>query len=318
MKKRSLSLSPNGPAAMTDDTQGDLLAGMKVPATTARILKFASEIADVKTERPDYLHSVLCQVGLPRSKSTELTFVRKNGNASLLVEAGKLWDGSDWVQQPLPYGTRPRLALVHISSEAIRTKSAVVEIGSSVREFLVRLDVDTGGREFIGFKRQMQALSACRMTLGFGLDTIDAKPIKRFTAWLEQKGGKPSQTPGAVELSAEFFQSLSEYAVPLDARALAALKHSSLALDVYAWLAHRLHRVKRHTGERVTWRNMREQFGQEYVELKDFKREIAKALRTVLPVYPDARIEPVAGGVILLPSRAPVSKTVVLLPRKTV
>jgi len=33
------------------------------------------------------------------------------------------------------------------------------------------------------------------------------------------------------------------HAVPLDERALAGLAHSSLALDIYAWLAQRLHRV---------------------------------------------------------------------------
>ena len=61
---------------------------------------------------------------------------------------------------------------------------------------------------------------------------------------------------------------------------------------------------------------MREQFGQEYVELKDFKREIAKALRSVLPVYPYARVESVSGGIILLPSHAPIPKTTLLISHK--
>lgn len=112
---------------MTDPSdQGDLLTGLKLPRTTARILKFAHEIQDTRPERPDYLHSVLCQVGLPRSETKSLTFERTNGSASLLIEAGKLWNGSAWMQQPLPCGTRPRLALVHVSSEAVRSKSAVV------------------------------------------------------------------------------------------------------------------------------------------------------------------------------------------------
>jgi len=101
---------------------------------------------------------------------------------------------------------------------------------------------------------------------------------------------------------------LTEFAVPLDARALAALKHSALALDVYTWLAHRLLRVKRVTGERVTWKNLRDQFGQEYADPKNFKRKMVATLRSVLAVYPDARIEPVLGGLILLPSRPPVPK----------
>ncbi len=41
-----------------------------------------------------------------------------------------------------------------------------------------------------------------------------------------------------LELSREYFETLVEHAVPLDYRALAALGHSALALDVYTWLAH--------------------------------------------------------------------------------
>ena len=49
--------------------------------------------------------------------------------------------------------------------------------------------------------------------------------------------------------------------------------------------------------------------GQEYRDPKDFKREMVKALRAVCAVYPDARVEQVAGGLVLLPSRSPVPKT---------
>ena len=289
--------------------QGDLWSTM--PASSARILRFAAEIADAPPERPDYLHSVLCQVGLPRRQTKSLTFERTNGNASLLIEAGKLWNGSAWASQPLPYGTRPRLALVYVSSEAVRSRSPIVEIGSSVREFLIRLGVDTCGREYATFNKQMRALAACRMTLGFGAATIDAKPIKQFTAWTDAATEASALAPGTIELSPEFFTSLSEAAVPLDARALSALHHSSLALDVYCWLAHRLHRVKRVTGERLSWKNMREQFGQEYADPKNFKREMEKALRSVLAVYQDARIDQVSGGLVLLPSPPPVAKTTV-------
>ena len=41
----------------------------------------------------------------------------------------------EWVQQPLPYGTTPRLVMVHLSSEAIRTQEPPVEIGDSMRQF---------------------------------------------------------------------------------------------------------------------------------------------------------------------------------------
>jgi Plasmid encoded RepA protein len=298
------------------EAQGDLgLAADPLPPTTARILKFSSQIAERPAERPDFLHAGLCQVGLPRSQVKELTFERTSGKASLLLEAGKLWDGTEWIQQPLPYGTRPRLALVHVSTEAIRTRNPAVDVGHSAREFLIRLGIDTGGKEYRSFSAQMRALAACHMSLGYGQDTLSAKPIKRFTTWNHQPDAAGSLMPGTIELTPEFYESLTQFAVPLDPRALAALKHSALALDVYAWLAHRLHRVRPASGTFLSWENLRQQFGQEYGEIKDFKREMNKTLRLVHAVYLDARIEKVHGGLKLLPSPSPIPKTTVIVPR---
>ena len=280
---------------------------------TDRLLTAADEIAAAPPERADFLHSVLCQVGLPRRKVDEPRFERTSGSASLLIEAGRLWDGRRWLPQPLPYGTRPRLALVHVCAEAVRAKSPTVEVGHSVREFLLRLGINTGGREYARFQTQMRALAACQMTLGIGLETIAARPIERFVAWANPSGHQRSLWPGIIELSPRFFTSLAEHAVPLDPRALARLSHSALALDAYAWLAHRLHRVNRPSGSRLSWGNLREQFGQEYRDPKDFKREMLKAMRAVAEVYPEARIEQVTGGLILMPSPPPVPRTMVVV-----
>lgn len=109
-------------------------------------------------------------------------------------------------------------------------------------------------------------------------------------------------------LSENYFTELVENAVPLDNRALHALKGSALALDVYTWLAHRLHRIE---GRPVIlyWTNLREQFGQEYQGKnadKDFKREFLKCLRAVLAVYPQAKVKQVTGGLMLMASPPPI------------
>ena len=54
------------------------------------------------------------------------TFERESGTVSIMLEAGRLWNGRKFVEQPLPYGTRPRLVMVHLSSEAIRTIGCAV------------------------------------------------------------------------------------------------------------------------------------------------------------------------------------------------
>ena len=298
------------------DRQLTLLGEFKISRETARIIRFATEIVEAPPEKPDFLHSVLCQVGLPRRATPELKFERRNGLASLLVEAGSLYSGQKWQQQPLPYGPKPRLALVHISTEAVRTKSRVIDVGRSLHEFMRRLGIGTNGREYRNFRQQMRALSACRMSLGYGNTTIDAKPIEKFSTWnaLQETRGLDE---GAIELTTKFYESLVDSAVPLDPRALACLQGSSLALDIYTWLSHRLHRVARVTGDRVTWSNLADQFGQEYSEIKDFKKTFQKALVSVRSVYPDARLEEVRGGYILLPSRPPVpAKPSIIMPSK--
>lgn len=284
----------------------------------------------IRLEHPDRLlfsHTVLCQVGIPRKHTPERRYERSNGNLSLLVEAGSLWNGLSWSEQPLPYGAIPRLVMVHISTEAVKTQCRVIDVGESMRQFLTQLGLQpSGGRRggYTALRKQLQALAACRMTLGMTegdrVSTIDAKPIKRFDAWLLNglhDGSQRTLWPGELELSEDFFDTLIEHAVPLDYRALGALKHSALALDIYTWLAHRLPRVANPIGTKVSWSNLKEQFGQDYGRSKDFKKSFQHALRQVCTVYPDARLRDAPGGLILQPSRSPIPRTIVSMSTAT-
>lgn len=292
--------------------------GTRLTAIERRVIDANGMILQEAPDRMDFLHSCLCQVGLPRKRVEGRTFERHNGHVSIRLEAGALFDGAGFVEQPLPYGVTPRLVMVHVSSEAVRTRSRVVAVGDSMRQFLTVLGMPTSGGKrggYTAFRRQMEALAACRLTLGMQREgrvvTVDAKPIDRFDAWLHMDGNQRTLWPGTIELSERFFNTLSEHAVPLDYRALAALRHSSLALDTYTWLAHRLWRVARPQGVKVSWRNLRDQFGQEYASGKNFKREFRRLLVQVCRVYPDARLQEVPGGLILYPSRPPLVPTTV-------
>lgn len=308
---------------MTEDSESQNLPPTLTPSsglspTSRRLVAAGAQIRQDTPNRADFLHSVMCQVGLPRSRTNSRTFERHNGHMSILLEAGKLFDGRDFVEQPLPYGTTPRLVMVHVSSEAIRTRQRSVEVGDSMRQFLTTLGMPTSGGVRGGYRalrRQLEALAACRLTLGMHdagrVVTIDAKPIKRFEAWLQLDGSQRTLWPGVLELSEDFYRTLTEHAVPLDYRALAALKHSALALDVYTWLAHRLCRISDLRGAKLSWENLRSQFGEEYSDPKNFKREFLRALQQVRVVYPTARVEEEPGGLLLRASRPPLSPTMV-------
>ena len=284
----------------------------------SQLLIAGDQIASEPPDRNDFLHTVMCQVGLPRRATEARTFERHSGHVSISLEAGRLFNGREFVDQPLPFGTTPRLVMVHVSSEAVRTQSRKVEVGDSMRQFLQMLGMGDGGGPrgaYTQVRRQIEALAACRLTIGMQSEgrvvTVDSKPFKRFEAWLHQDGSQRTLWPGVMELSSDFYDTLAEHAVPLDHRALSALKHSALSLDVYTWLAHRLCRINKPGGVMLSWQNLRDQFGQEYAESRDFKWEFRRALRQVQVVYPSARVAEIAGGLHLYPSPAPIQRTLV-------
>jgi hypothetical protein len=88
-------------------------------------------------------------------------------------------------------------------------------------------------------------------------------------------------------------------------------------MDIYSWLAHRLCRIRTDNGVKLYWKNLRDQFGQEYNKPKDFKKAFAPEMRKVLTVYPTANVRQEHGGIRLFPSPPPIRAThIVALPRK--
>lgn len=281
--------------------------------------------ATIGTEPPSgsdiaYLHAILCQVGLPRGPKAvagRQVFERMCGGAALRVTAGALWDGQQLVQQPIPYGANPRLVLAFLNTQAVKTRSPIIPVGDSVAEFLRMLGKESSGGKngsLTSFKKQIQALAACHMTLGFNAAgrayTYNGQPVKQFEAWIQPRDENQRPLwPGVVTFSDDYYKSLIEHAVPQDVRAMYALKGSALAMDVYAMLAERLHRI---SGRPITlhWKSLREQFGQEYTGIeadKDFKKEFLSSLKKVLVVYPTAKVVPVKGGLLLHASPPPIA-----------
>lgn len=246
---------------------------------------------------------------MPRRRPEGRTFERAYRNGLVRLEAGALFNGLRLVEQPLPAGPKPRLALMHINSQAVKTHSPYIDIGHSCAEFLRRLGLNAqSGNTYTLFKREMQALAACRMTLGYTEGeravTVNTQPVEEFNAWLATEENEQVLWPGHLELSRRYLNSLLEHAVPLDARACGALAHSAMALDIYSFLARRLHSLQKPV--KVTWHQFHAQFGQEYNDWRSFKKEFQPAVRAALTVYLDAKVETVTGGLLLKPSPPPV------------
>jgi hypothetical protein len=290
-----------------------------------RLLKLATEIASSPPDDLAFQHSVLTQTSLPTSKPPEgmLVWERQQGRARLRVEVGSVLDPKtgQYVYPGLPYGPKARLLLMHLNSEAVRRQSPVIPVEDSMTAFFRRLMGKTmDGREVRRLKFQLSALAAAQFRMGVSENDrtfqVNTQVVTAFELWMEKGDSQRVLWPSTLKLSLDYFDSLTRYAVPLDERAIAALAHSALALDIYCWLAQRLHRIPEGKPQLVPWVALYDQFGQGYSELRFFRRDFLRLMGQVKTAYRSARLDHDRRGVSLENSPPPVPKRLFVLSTK--
>ena len=264
-----------------------------------------------------YQHSVLCQTCLPFRDPGEATrtWERANGLVSLVVAAGQAFDPDTrkFLDVGLPFGPKPRLVLYHLNAEALRTQSPAIELEDSLTAFVKRtLGLDPKGRNIRTVKDQLTRLSASDFRIGTVTAegravTLKGCVIEGFELWVTRDPRQRTLWPSTVQLSQRYFESLMRHAVPLNETAVARLSHNAMALDTYAWLAQRLHRVQERKAAFVPWASLKEQFGHGYGRMDNFKRVYRSTLRQVKAVYPEAKFDLGTDGMRLHHSRPPVA-----------
>ncbi len=296
----------------------------RLTKTQARLLSARERILEDRTADITYQHTVFCQTSLPyRDPGSELRiWEREQGQVSLSIEAGRARhpDTGEWVELGLPFGPKARLILMDLNQRALQAQSPTIDVGDSMTAYLARrLDLDTNGRNIRLLKDQLSRLSTALVRLAVSNGEhgyqVDAKIVTAFDLWFPKHHGQRMLWPSTVRLSEEYFQSLIHHAVPLCEHAIAALSHSAVALDLYTWLAQRLHRVPENRPQFIRAVTLKDQFGVEYSRVRDFRRFFGNQLRQVATVYPDARLEFDARGLTLHNSPPPIRKIAVQVTR---
>lgn len=134
--------------------------------------------------------------------------------------------------------------------------------------------------------------------------------VDAFELWFEKSDNQRVLWPSTVRLSNEYFTTLCAHAVPLDERAIANLSHSAMGLDLYAWLAQRLHRVPAQRPQFITWVALKDQFGFHYDKMFKFKQVFRTTLTMVKTQYPAAKYTMDDRGMTLMNSHPPVAKQI--------
>ena len=255
---------------------------------------------------------VLCT--LPHSDPGNVeAWTRRTGNGSLIIQRG--WD--DQKEKPIgyPFGSIPRLLLFWITTEVQHTKNRddmtvdqkrTLFLGRSLNEFMraVGLNPTTGGGKRGDSKRlheQMNRLFASHISFRETLEQdglhgrrwLDMKVAPKGEFWWDPKTPEQGSLFNSwIKLGEDFYEALIYLPVPVDMRALRALKRSPLALDLYAWACFMSFVIIRKSlpPQSCSWTQLSRQLGGDYGDIDNFKKKAIKALKKVKIVYPGLAI----------------------------
>lgn len=279
------------------------------PDTIDSLITQALAIEDEEAKQAGalgFMARAMVQATLPHRKVEGNEFERKNGNFTLTLQAPS--------KVGLPYGTVPRLLLAWVTTEAVKTKSRELELGDSMSAFMGELGMTpTGGTSgsITRLKNQTRRLFASTVSATYEdkdkVADIGYRLADRSLLWWHAKD--PEQVglwKSTVTLSEQFFNEVVDRPVPIDMRAIRALKQSPMALDVYTWLTYRVSYLKRPTV--IPWAALALQFGSDYARLRDFKAALITELKKVLVVYGRVQVEALEDGLLVKPSLTHISR----------
>ena len=150
---------------------GDALSGMGGPVKSIRdatpqslhhftLSDQVNALVGASEADPDlgFMARMLALCSLPRTNPGQrYRYVRRNGPYTLVLSATGI--------NKLPYGNLPRLILAWVSTEAVRTQNRVLVLGSSLSEFMGKLDMAPVGGARTRLRNQMDRLFCAHVQL---------------------------------------------------------------------------------------------------------------------------------------------------------
>lgn len=275
-----------------------------------RIVDVAAEFMADEDSGSAFLFSGWAQAALPhRRLADNAAWKVQTDHVMLLVQPGRraVRDADDELVG-VPYGSKARLIMLYLQTEAIRTNSREVELGRSLRDWLSRMGIRAGGKAIDDVREQAKRISHCSLSFQIshgGRGALMNQHIVDTALFLDN--ADPDQGSLFLEramLSERFFEQLKRHPVPLQEAAIKAINGHSMALDLYCWLAYRLHSLSKPSP--VTWRALKAQFGTGVSRMDHFRATFTYNLNLAMAVYPEAKVDADPKGLTLHPSAPPV------------
>ena len=252
-----------------------------------------------------FMGRTMALCSLPRSNpGNRKEYKRVNGPFTLYMVAG----GGN----KLPFGNLPRLILAWVSTEAVRTQSRELILGSSLSGFMREIGLDSSsgaGRRRL--RTQMDRLFHAQVEMIYedqlGKQSVASRVADRSRLWWSNS--QPDQQTlwnSTIRLGEDLFNEIISHPVPLDMNTLKALKRSTLGLDLYLWLVYRTFPLR--APLRLSWPHLYRQFGADPAKADDklivnaFRTDCLRELKKIKLAWPELKYSTAKGVLILLPS----------------
>ncbi|MBE7158605.1 MAG: pirin [Rhodospirillales bacterium] len=247
-----------------------------MPAQQRRLVDIAAEMLADEEQRIGISYTGFCLTGLPHKRlPDDRAWEKKGHRVTLLVEPGRLKGrGGRTKLYGVPYGARARMILLFLQSEAVRAGSPEVELGRSMRVWMERMGVAYGGESAKALREQAARVSACSLKFFWEGEADSSRGFKRgaiVDSGLEFATGHQAHDSlweEKVVLDPLFWRALKKHPVPVREAAIRELRDRSISLDLYVWLAWRLHRLQKATP--ISWHALHAQFGDGFREVRHF------------------------------------------------
>jgi hypothetical protein len=242
--------------------------GLAGTALDRRCIEAAHTVLTDEEAAPGYIHAGFAMTALPHKRIDAVEWVRDGADIRLRIESGKSHDGT---AAGIPFGYVARLILLYLQTEAIKTRSREVELGRSMHSWLKAMGLNSGGKGYEAVREQSRRLSLCRLTFyrlaDAGEAVLNGSFVREAILPHRDTGSQLSLWRETVVLDEVFYESLVRHPLPVRESAIRAMSGRSMAIDLYIWLAYRLHHLTRPT--RVPWPAVYKQFGMGFALPRD-------------------------------------------------
>lgn len=296
---------------MSDDTENQKPEGK--PLVSKRQKQKAIEAFNIYTQPATHAdlvfiarEFVLCT--LPHSDPGNVpVWGRTNGNLNLKIQPGYKKDDKTgkYICIGYPYGVIPRLILIWMITEVLRTKSRRLELGHHLSNFMASLGLNVSNGS-VGAKRsdasrlrkQMERLFRSIISFEYvktdgvrtGSGWLDMQVAPNGFFWWDERDPDQGTLWGSwIEVGEKFYQAVIANPYPLNIRVLRHVKDSALGIDLYTILNREAYRASKEGKPRfLAWEWLYLQTGNEYTSeyaINNFRRNAIVQIEEILTVH---------------------------------